>query len=205
MAEKRKNSQAFDDLVKEFCTFAGDNSAADEIVKTCSEASDGVCDFDKDINVIKLDTFVQMYFSPFWKDEMSKKGLGRKIDEFNAVDGVYISEKGEWYFIEFKSAGGKYEDISAKNKILTSIWIIFFVLTENKSPLLPANMIDFCRNNITYIITYKDDCEYTFMINSNELSDKHFTPGKFATFKDLVFKDVYALTGKYLRRNLDRM
>ena len=184
-------------LLNEFCQ---DDTVAENCSSTMHDASYDnkgkyhVYSLEQDMKIIKLDEFTK-YF-----DTRRRKQLGYSISqEMSAVDAVCINSTGEWFLIEFKNQPLESSMSSVKKKILSSLWLLFYIYSSTNNSI--GDIIKFSKTNITYIIVYNKEKiqQEALKIEQKEALSEHYTPHKLAPYKDYCFKDIYIYTDQQLR------
>lgn len=126
------------------------------------------------------------------------------FNELPAVDAVCIDKDNEWFFIEFKDAKIDNEIKSIKNKMLSSLWFCFYMLSKSNkgNEILYDDVLKFSREHITYIVVAKHDKNTVEAVRINEEENKgcHYCPHKLIECINYYFKDIYMLT-EYEFRN----
>ncbi len=116
-----------------------------------------------------------------------------------SIDALYISETGEYSFVEFKNGVMKAEKIyNVYNKIYDSLLIFNDIIQTN---------ISFCRENVNFILVYngsKNPEEGTSESNDSSRvkiakhftnkAGKHFVRYNMDKYKKIYFKDVFTYT-----------
>lgn len=125
---------------------------------------------------------------------------GMKLSETPcSIDALYISETGEYFFVEFKNGVMKPAKIyNVYNKIYDSLLIFNDIIQEN---------ISFCRENVNFILVYngsKNPEEGTSETNEGSRvkiakyitnkAGKHYVQFTMDRYKKLYFKDVFTYT-----------
>ena len=199
MEVKRIQNEHYSKLCHLLNTYCQDDTVAQKCSSTMHEASyddNGdyyVYSLSQDMEIIKLDDFTK-YFNE------RRKQLGYSAaQEMSAVDAVCINSTGEWFLIEFKNQPLDNSISSVKKKILSSLWLLFYIYSYTDNSI--DDVIKFSKNNVTYIVVYnKEKIEQDAMrIEQKEAQGEHYTPHKLAPYKDYCFKDIYIYTDQQLR------
>lgn len=170
-------------------------------MKSASYDSDGekICFYSPDymsgfinMEAIKLDDVTK-----YRKDMLGIAG-SFLFEKLPAVDAICIDENNEWFFIEFKNAKVDNKISSIKQKMLSSLWFCFYMLSKSNKDdhILNHDVLKFSREHVTYIIVGRRDknIEETELIREAEVRHEHYQPYKLKQYINYYFKDVYMLT-----------
>jgi hypothetical protein len=162
-------------------------------------------------NILKLDDFSDIFTKNHHIATKAKHPKEKGIVNLKpqAVDAVCIDENNHWYLIEFKNQKLEAAEEGAKEKMLSSLWLLFYTYS------VTGNGIDdtsrFARENISYIIVIpeskdisdpeakKKHIEIATRIHTKEAMGKHYTPGDMRIYEDYYFKEIFIYTERELR------
>ena len=125
------------------------------------------------------------------------------FEKLPAVDAVCIDRNNEWFFIEFKNSKVDNKISSIKQKMLSSLWFCFYMLSKSNKDysVLTDDVLKFSREHISYIVVGRRDknIDDSERIKEAEVCLEHHQPHKLKQFINYYFKDVYMLTEIELR------
>ena len=159
--------------------------------KICFYSSEFISDF-INMETIKLDDI-----SGFRKKilKLPEKSF---FDKLPAVDAVCIDRENEWFFIEFKNSKVDNKISSIKQKMLSSLWFCFYMLSKSnkKDSVLNDDVLKFSREHISYIVVGRRDknIDESESIREAEGRLEHYQPNKLKQYINYYFKDIYMLT-----------
>lgn len=191
----------FKEAVNLSCGNPKDDKTIITDMKSASYDSDGekICFYSPDYmsDFINMETIKLDDISKYRKNMIEIAG-NFLFEELPAVDAICIDENNEWFFIEFKNAKVDNKISSIKQKMLSSLWFCFFMLSKSNKDdnILNNDVLKFSREHATYIIVgrYNKNIDEAEHIRQAEARHEHYQPHKLKQYINYYFKDVYMLT-----------
>jgi len=203
MVKKINNSyfQDFKEAVNISCGKQNDDKTIISDMTSASYDSNGekICFYSSEYvsNFINMETIKLDDISKYRKHMLGLRD-GSFFETLPAVDAICIDKNNEWFFIEFKNAKVDNKISSIKNKMLSSLWFCFYMLSNSDKGdgILNDDVLKFSREHVTYIIVGRREknIEESEYIREAEACERHYQPHKLKQFVNYYFKDIYMLT-----------